>query len=59
MDIFVHILSSRNYMSLYIIIEGVHLQRTWKQYPELFEAIPKPGRMRIFGNDFLGGLVKG
>lgn len=46
-------------MSLYIIIEGVHLQRTWKQYPELFEAIPKPGRMRIFGNDFLGGLVKG
>lgn len=30
-----------------------------EQYPELFEAIPKPGRMRIFGNDFLGGLVKG
>lgn len=30
-----------------------------EQYPDLFEAIPKPGGMRIFGNDFLGGLVKG
>lgn len=30
-----------------------------EQYPELFEALPKRGKMRIFGDDFLGGLVKG
>ncbi|WP_026892616.1 GntR family transcriptional regulator [Lacrimispora aerotolerans] len=30
-----------------------------EQYPELFEALPKKGKLRLFGDDFLGGLVKG